>query len=154
MRGFWLVLHLVGFTLWIGGGVATMVAGIAAKNFAPESRLAVYRIMSTVWRIVVGPAAIAVLLSGIVLSMPFMKSGLVPGPLGLMIGAGLLGGLIAVSVALPATAALGHLAARCERAIAATVRQSAETTGHRRVDRRRSGLGGARRRGGWALTSE
>lgn len=109
MRTFWMVLHLVGFTLWIGGGVATMVAGVAAKGFAAESRLAVYRIMSAVWRIVVGPAALAVLLSGIVLSMPYMKSGQVPGALGLMMGAGMLGALIAVGVALPATAALGRL---------------------------------------------
>lgn len=109
MRGFWMVLHLVGFTLWIGGGVATMVAGIAAKDFAPESRLAGYRIISSVWRIVVGPAALAVLLSGVVLSMPYMKSGQVPGALGLMMGAGMLGALIAVGVALPAAAALGRL---------------------------------------------
>lgn len=109
MRGFWMVLHLVGFTLWIGGGVATMVAGVAAKGFAAESRLAVHRIMSAVWRIVVGPAALGVLLSGIVLSMPYMKSGQVPGALGLMMGAGMLGALIAVGVALPAAAGLGRL---------------------------------------------
>jgi hypothetical protein len=109
MRTFWLLLHLAGFTLWIGGGVATMVAGIAAKRFAPEARLAGYRITSAVWRILVGPAALAVVLSGIALSMPYMKSGIVSGSLGLMMGAGILGALVALTVALPAAAALGRL---------------------------------------------
>jgi len=109
MRTFWLLVHLLGFTLWIGDGVATMVAGIVAKGFAPESRLAGYRITSAVWRIIVGPAALAVVLSGVVLSMPYMKSGLVSGSLGLMMGAGILGALVALGVALPAAAALGRL---------------------------------------------
>jgi hypothetical protein len=109
MRALWMVLHLAGFTLWIGGGIATMVAGIAAKHFAPASRLAGYRLTSAVWRILVGPAALAVVLSGIVLSMPYMKSGMVPGSLGLMMVTGIVGALVALTVALPAAAALGRL---------------------------------------------
>lgn len=109
MRAFWMVLHLLGFTLWIGGGVATMVAGIAAKHFAPEARLAIYRITSAVWRILVGPSAVAVTLSGIALSMPYMKSGVMPGGLGLMMGTGILGALVALGLALPAAAGLGRL---------------------------------------------
>ena len=109
MRAFWMVLHLVGFTLWIGGGIATMVAGIVAKHFAPASRLAGYRITSAVWRILVGPAALVVMLSGIVLSMPYMKSGQVSGSLGLMMVTGIVGALVALTVALPAAAALGRL---------------------------------------------
>ena len=35
MRTFWLTAHLVGMALWIGGGVATMVAGIVSKRLAP-----------------------------------------------------------------------------------------------------------------------
>jgi hypothetical protein len=109
MRTFWLLVHLVGFTLWIGGGIATMVAGIVAKRFAPEARLAGYRITSAVWRMLIGPAVLAETLSGIALSQPYMKSGMVPGSLGLMMGTGLLGALVALTVALPAAAALGHL---------------------------------------------
>ena len=32
MRGFWLLVHVLGFTLWLGGGIATMVAGVTAKR--------------------------------------------------------------------------------------------------------------------------
>ena len=109
MRTFWLLLHLVGFTLWIGGGIATMVAGIVAKRFAPEARLGGYRITSAVWRILIGPAVLVEMASGIALSQPYMKSGMMPGSLGLMMGTGLLGALIALGVALPAAAALGNL---------------------------------------------
>lgn len=109
MRAFWMLLHLAGFTLWIGGGIATMVAGIVAKDFAPASRLAGYRLTSAVWRILVGPAALLVVLSGIVLSMPYMKSGLVSASLGLMMVCGIVGALVALTVALPAAAALGRL---------------------------------------------
>jgi hypothetical protein len=109
MRTFWMSLHLIGFTLWIGGGIATMAAGIVAKRFAPEARLAGYRITSAVWRVLIGPAVLAEMASGIALSQPYMKSGEVPGWLGLMMGTGLVAALVALGVALPAAAALGNL---------------------------------------------
>ena len=40
MRGFWLLVHVLGFTLWLGAGIATMIAGLTAKRFAPAERLA------------------------------------------------------------------------------------------------------------------
>jgi len=46
MRGFWLLVHVIGFTLWLGGGIATMVAGITAKALAPAERLAAYNLLS------------------------------------------------------------------------------------------------------------
>jgi hypothetical protein len=109
MRTLWLTAHLVGMALWIGGGVATMVAGIVSKRLAPEPRLGAYRITSAVWRILVGPGALTVVVSGVVLAMPYMKSGVVPGSLGLMMMAGIVGALVALTVALPAAAALGRL---------------------------------------------
>jgi hypothetical protein len=109
MRTFWLTAHLVGMALWIGGGIATMVAGIVSKRLAPEPRLGAYRITSAVWRILVGPGALIVVVSGVVLAMPYMKSGVVPGSLGLMMVTGIVGALVATAVALPAAAALGRL---------------------------------------------
>jgi hypothetical protein len=109
MRTFWLTAHLVGMALWIGGGVATMVAGIVSKRLAPGPRLGAYRITSAVWRILVGPGALVVVVSGVILAMPYMKSGVVPGSLGLMMMAGIVGALVALTVALPTAAALGRL---------------------------------------------
>src|SRR2546426_3655657 len=79
MRGFWLLVHVLGFTLWLGGGIATMVAGISAKSFTPAERLKAYKLIGAIQRLLVGPGAIAVVVSGIVLSMPYMRSGDMPG---------------------------------------------------------------------------
>ena len=109
MRAFWLLVHVLGFTLWLGGGMATMVAGISAKAFGPVLRLAAYRLIGAVQRLLVAPGALAVVLSGLVLSMPYMKTGIVPGWLGTMMGAGILGAIVAVGISAPTAARLARL---------------------------------------------
>src|SRR5213594_3908635 len=109
MRGLWLFIHVIGFTLWLGGGIATMVAGVSAKSFDPGPRLAAYKLIGNIQRLLVGPGAIAVVLSGIVLAMPYMRSGAMPGWLNLMMGAGLLGALAAVGLSVPTAARMGRL---------------------------------------------
>jgi hypothetical protein len=109
MRGFWVFVHMLGFVLWLGGGLATMVLGVAAKQFAPDQRLSAYRLTSAIQRILLGPGAVAVVLSGILLSMPYMKEGTVPGWLMLMMTSGILGALIAIGVTVPTAARLGRL---------------------------------------------
>src|SRR5437667_11996019 len=91
MRGFWLLVHVLGFTLWLGGGIATMVAGISAKSFTPAERLKAYKLIGAIQRLLVGPGAIAVVLSGIVLSLPYMRAGDTPGWLNRKMGSGGLG---------------------------------------------------------------
>jgi len=108
MRGFWLLIHVVGFTLWLGGGIATMIAGVTAKRFAPAERLAAYRVMSAVFRMVVAPGVIGVLLGGFALAGPYMRTD-VPDWLGLMMGAGGIGALIVLFVVVPTAARLGRL---------------------------------------------
>src|SRR2546423_6659320 len=109
MRGFWLLVHVLGFTLWLGGGIATMVAGVSAKSFAPAERLSAYKLIGAIQRILVGPGAMAVLLSGLVLSMHYMKQGAVPGWMGVMMIAGILGALGAVTISVPTAAKLARL---------------------------------------------
>lgn len=109
MRGFWLLVHVLGFTLWLGAGIATMVAGISAKSYAPGERLKAYRLIGAIQRLLVGPGALAVVLSGGFLSMPYMHTGEMPGWLGLMMVAGLLGALAAVGISVPTAARLARL---------------------------------------------
>ncbi|SRR6266540_644062 len=109
MRGVWLFLHYMGFAAWIGGGLAMMLAGITAKHFGPEERLAVYRATSVVARNLVGPGALLVLVSGFILSLPFFRSAVVPGWLISMQGLGLLGAIIAIGVVTPTAARMGRL---------------------------------------------
>jgi hypothetical protein len=109
MRGFWLFVHNLGYALWLGAGLAMMVSGVAAKRFAPSERLAVYRVGGAVWRMLIGPGAMATLLSGLVLAMSWMKSGAAPGWMNAMMGVGLVGALVAVALAMPAASNLARL---------------------------------------------
>jgi hypothetical protein len=109
MKGFWMLVHVLGFTLWLGGGIATMVAGVAAKRLGAAERLAGYRLIGAVQRLLVAPGAVAVVVSGVLLSMPYMKQGDVPGWMGLMMVAGLAGALGALGVSVPTAARLARL---------------------------------------------
>ena len=109
MRGFWMLVHVLGFTLWLGGGIATMVAGVTAKRMAPAERLAGYKLIGAVQRLLVAPGALAVVLSGLILGMPYMKQGDVPAWMGLMMAAGILGALGAVAISVPTAAKLARL---------------------------------------------
>ena len=111
MRGFWLFIHIMGFVAWIGGGLAVMLSGITAKHFPPDRRLAVYRVMSAVTRSLVGPGAVLVVVSGLVLSVPYFKSSTVPSWLMAMQTFGFLGALVAVAIVTPTAARLGWLEA-------------------------------------------
>ena len=109
MKGFWLFLHVLGFVAWLGGGLAVMLSGITAKYFPPEPRLAVYRIMSVITRNLVGTGAVLVVVSGLVLSVPYFKSATVPTWLMAMQTFGLLGAIVAGAIATPTAARLGRL---------------------------------------------
>ncbi|MFN2571742.1 MAG: hypothetical protein ABR537_09050 [Gemmatimonadales bacterium] len=109
MRGFWLFVHIIGFVAWLGGGLAVMLSGITAKYFAPDHRLAVYRVMSVVSRNLIGPGAVLVVVSGFVLSVPYFKSATVPTWLLAMQGLGLLGAIVAIGIVTPTAARLGRL---------------------------------------------
>src|SRR3989441_3505362 len=101
MRGFWLLVHVLGFTLWLGGGIATMVAGVTAKSFAPAERLAAYRVIGAIQRILVGTGAGAAVLSGVIMSKEYIRSGTIPRLVTVMMGGGLVGGLPAINVGDP-----------------------------------------------------
>jgi hypothetical protein len=109
VNGFWLFVHVMGFVAWLGGGLAVMLCGITAKYFAPDQRLAVYRVMSVVSRNLIGPGAVLVVLSGIVLSVPYFKNAMVPSWLMAMQGLGLLGAIVAIAIVTPTATRLGRL---------------------------------------------
>ena len=109
MRGFWLLVHFVGFTLWLGGGIASMVAGVTAKRFAPAERLAVYRTIGRIHRLLVAPGALFVVISGMVLLMPLMKAGGMAPALNTMMAAGLLGAIVALFFSVPTAGRLSRL---------------------------------------------
>jgi hypothetical protein len=106
----WLFLHLLGFTMWLGGGLAAMVAGIAAKREGREGLGAIVRSQAAAWKAIVAPGALLTVLSGLILT--FSVAGELVGFnvwLVVMQGSGLLGALLVLLIGLPTAAKLARL---------------------------------------------
>jgi hypothetical protein len=109
----WVFLHIVGFTLWIGGGLASMVAGIVSKGEERARLGAVVRAQAAVQKVLVAPGALLTVLSGLMLT--FAVTSLTGGEAGfslwlvLMQGAGLVGALIVLLVGLPTSSRLARI---------------------------------------------
>ncbi len=112
MSGVWYFVHFLSFTLWLGGGLAAMVAGIAMKRMDRSAWGVVVDVQAAIYRVLIGPGAVLVVLSGIVMTMQMYSamSGGQAGPwLGTMQGAGILGALVMLLGAMPASAKLARL---------------------------------------------
>jgi hypothetical protein len=113
MIKFWLFLHLLGFTMWLGGGLSSMVAGIAAKREDRAGLGAIARAQAAVHKSIIAPGAILVVVSGLILT--FSVSGRTGELVGfnvwlvVMQGAGLVGALIVLLIGLPTAAKLARL---------------------------------------------
>jgi hypothetical protein len=113
MIRFWLFLHLLGFTMWLGGGLASMAAGIAAKREDRAGLGAIARAQAAVHKAIIAPGAILVVLSGLILT--FSVSGRTGELIGfnvwlvVMQGGGLVGALIVLLIGLPTAAKLARL---------------------------------------------
>jgi hypothetical protein len=109
----WLFLHILGFTLWIGGALAAMVAGIAGRREDRAGLATVARTQAALQKILVAPGALLAVLSGLMLT--FAKTSLRGGEAGfslwlvLMQGAGIVGALLVLMVGLPTAAKLARL---------------------------------------------
>ena len=108
MHGFWLLVHFMGFSLWLGGGIATMLAGVTAKRFAPGERLAAYRLTGRIQSGLVAPGVIFTLVSGLVLTRPYMERDMTLG-IAIMLVAGGIGALVALFLSVPTAQRLGRL---------------------------------------------
>ncbi len=113
MIRFWLFLHLLGFTMWLGGGLASMVAGIAAKREDRGGVGAIARAQSAAWKSIIAPGALLAVLSGLILT--FSVSGRTGELVGfnvwlvVMQAAGLIGALLVLLIGLPTAAKLSRL---------------------------------------------
>jgi hypothetical protein len=113
MRTAWFFLHLLGFTMWLGGGLASMVTGIAARRDDRTGLGAVTRGQAAVQKVIVAPGALLTVFSGLMLTFSVTGRGgeLVGFRLSLVVmqGAGLLGALLTLLVGLPTAARLTRL---------------------------------------------
>ncbi len=111
MTRLWLLLHFLGFTLWIGGGLAAMAAGVSAKKETRAGLGAVTRAQSAIQKMLVTPGALLVVFSGLILTVRLMNAmtTALSGWLMAMQGAGILGALIVLLGVLPIASRLSRL---------------------------------------------
>jgi hypothetical protein len=107
----WLFLHLLGFTLWLGGAIASMILGIAAKGEDRSGLGAVVRAQSKLTKVAIAPGSLLTVLSGIILTFQLSGGDFAGFSIWLLImqGAGLIAALITLLIALPTAARLGRL---------------------------------------------
>lgn len=113
MTRFWLFLHLLGFTAWLGGAIAAMIMGIAAKREDRHGLGAVVRAQSSLMKVAIAPGALVTVLSGLILT--FTVSGATGELAGfslwlvIMQGAGLVAALLTLLISLPTATKLSRL---------------------------------------------
>jgi len=108
----WLFLHLLGFTLWLGGAIASMVMGIAAKREDRHGLGAVVRAQSALMKRVIAPGALLAVLSGLILTFQLSGAGDMVGFniwLVVMQGAGLVAALLTLLISLPTATKLSRM---------------------------------------------
>jgi hypothetical protein len=108
----WLLLHLLGFTMWLGGGLASMVAGIATKQENRGALGGVIRAQTALQKILIAPGALLTVLSGLFLTFAVSgRAGFVGFNSWLMVmqGAGILAALLTLLIGLPTASKLGRL---------------------------------------------
>jgi hypothetical protein len=107
----WLFLHLLGFTLWLGGAIAAMIMGIAAKREDRHGLGAVVRAQASLMKVAIAPGAILAVLSGLILTFQLSGADL-PGFsvwLVIMQGAGVVAALLTLLISLPTATKLSRL---------------------------------------------
>jgi hypothetical protein len=111
MNRLWLFLHLLGFTMWLGGAIASMVIAIAAKREDRHGLGAVVRSQAKLQKMAIAPGALLTVLSGILLTFSVGGDELGGFSIWLLImqGAGIIAALLTLFIALPTATKLGVL---------------------------------------------
>lgn len=112
MSPLWLSLHLIGFTAWMGGLLAVLAIGSAARREDAALLGVVARLQSGVYRLLVGPGAMLTVVSGMILTLQLYNEATAVGlgaPLMTMQGLGLLAGLVSLIVSVPTASRLARL---------------------------------------------
>ena len=107
----WLFLHLLGFTMWLGGAIASMIIGIAAKREDQTGLGAIVRAQVTLAKAAIAPGALLTVLSGLILTFQLSGGDFAAFNLWLVVmqGTGIVGALVTLLVALPTATRLARL---------------------------------------------
>ena len=110
MNRLWFFLHLLGFTMWIGGALGSMFAGISARGEERSALGVVVRTQAALHRLLILPGAMLTVLSGLVLT--FRVTGAYAGAntwLMVMQGTGLIAAVIVLLIGVPTVSRLARI---------------------------------------------
>lgn len=113
MRHLYLGAHIIGYVLWIGGGLSAMTVGLAMRK-GPRGELgALIGLQARLHNNLILPGCVLVVVSGLLLTLRLYGSATsvngYPLPLMIMQGAGLLAAVIVLVVSYPTIGRLSRL---------------------------------------------
>jgi hypothetical protein len=113
VRSLFLFAHLLGFTLWMGGGFAAMTLGVAMREMPRQQLAGMAQVLARLHRGVILPGVLLAVISGLLLTLALYGTATAaagyPVPLMVMQGAGLLAAGIALTVNLPTVTRITRL---------------------------------------------
>jgi len=113
LRHFYLLAHVIGFVLWMGGGLAAMTIGIAMRRGPLEELPVLIGVQARLHSKLILPGCVLVVVSGILLTLRLYSSATsvngYPPQLMIMQGAGLLAAIIVLVVSFPTVGRLSRL---------------------------------------------
>ena len=116
MTGLLYLAHILGFTLWVGGGAGAMVVGIRGRKEDRPAQAIVVRLLTGIHRAVMLPGIILTILSGGYLSIPAARAASPSSWLMLMQLAGIIAAILVLFVSLPALSKLTRISPTGETA--------------------------------------
>lgn len=111
MSRLWLFLHLLGVTMWLGGGFGAMLAGIASKREGRDTLGGIVRAQAAIHGWIIGPGAVLTVLSGLILTFHIMGDAYAGANTWLIVmqAGGILAALLTLFISVPTMARLGRL---------------------------------------------
>jgi hypothetical protein len=103
---------MLGQVAWLGGALAAMAVGMAARQEGPGQLGTAVRLQGAIYRMLIGPGALIIVLSGILLTLQMYNRVTAVGLnrwLMAMQGLGILGGLIVLVHTVPTSTRLARL---------------------------------------------
>ena len=111
-------LHLLGVGIWLGGGLAALVAAYALQDEGPDARAAVDRLLGKLYAWVIAPGTILAVGAGIALTMMLATAGdgesLGDPAIAAMQGLGLVAGGLELLVSFPGAQQLSQVVTASE----------------------------------------
>jgi hypothetical protein len=105
----WYLAHILGFTLWLGGGLAGMVIGLKGRAEERAAQALIVRQLGYIHRILLLPGVILTIASGFYLSIPAARQASPSAWLYVMQLTGVIAAILVIFVSLPTIGRLERL---------------------------------------------